>query len=163
MTTQAPYRHRQRAALTSDASFLQRLFTDDRRPMLTAAGLTRATLDGLLAMQWRAQRASHARMHPQPLDSIIEVGGRAVGRVLIDRAADRTHLVDIALLPEWRGRGIGTAVVQDLISDARSRGDAVTLSVARDNDRAVRLYRRLGFVDDEACTPSATYTALRCT
>ncbi|MEO1133208.1 MAG: GNAT family N-acetyltransferase [Cyanobacteria bacterium J06639_1] len=51
----------------------------------------------------------------------------------------------IAVLPDCRGRGIGTQLLQCVLEAARSRFSAVSLSVRADNP-AVRLYERLGFV-----------------
>jgi ribosomal protein S18 acetylase RimI-like enzyme len=64
--------------------------------------------------------------------------------VLVDRASAGHHLVDIALLPEHRRRGIGAAVLGELIGEAQSSVRPLTLSVARGNP-ALHLYRRLGF------------------
>jgi ribosomal protein S18 acetylase RimI-like enzyme len=57
---------------------------------------------------------------------------------------DETPEISVAVLPECRGKGIGTALLDRLIADARTRFPAVSLSVSADNP-AVRLYRRLGF------------------
>lgn len=60
--------------------------------------------------------------------------------------ADDVPEVAIAVRAEWRGRGIGTALLEALIAAAASRGlRALSLSVDRDNP-ASRLYKRLGFV-----------------
>ena len=53
-------------------------------------------------------------------------------------------MIDIALLPEQRGRGIGTMLLEQLVGEARRAGKAVRLRVLRTN-RALSLYRRLGF------------------
>ena len=66
------------------------------------------------------------------------------GRLYVDRQADALHVVDISLLPDWRGRGIGTAIMQAVCAEARDAGKAVVISVEKYN-RAQRLYRRLGF------------------
>ena len=54
------------------------------------------------------------------------------------------------LLPDWRGRGIGTALMQWVCTQARAAGKSVTVSVEKYN-RAQTLYRRLGFreISDE--------------
>jgi len=52
----------------------------------------------------------------------------------------------IALLPEVQGRGVGTAVIRDLLRDARSRNKPLSLSVTEQNTGAIRLYNRLGFI-----------------
>ena len=87
------------------------------------------------------------------------MGDEAIGRELVDWGPAEVHLVDIALLPTWTGRGIGSALVRDLVEHARASNRAVVLEVARDNHRALALYRRLGFVDGDHSTPS--HQALR--
>jgi ribosomal protein S18 acetylase RimI-like enzyme len=57
---------------------------------------------------------------------------------------DETPELSVAVLPEYRGKGVGTALLNRLIEDARTRFPALSLSVSADNP-AVRLYRRLGF------------------
>jgi len=53
--------------------------------------------------------------------------------------------VDISLLPEYRNRGIGAALIHTLIETAMAEGQAVKLQVLRMNP-AQHLYQRLGFV-----------------
>jgi GNAT superfamily N-acetyltransferase len=57
---------------------------------------------------------------------------------------DATPELTIAILPGYRGQGIGTALLTHLLEAARGRYAAVSLSVARENP-ARRLYERLGF------------------
>jgi ribosomal protein S18 acetylase RimI-like enzyme len=59
---------------------------------------------------------------------------------------DETPELTVALLPQHRGRGLGTRLLTCLLEAARIRYPAVSLSVSSDN-AALRLYRRLGFVD----------------
>jgi ribosomal protein S18 acetylase RimI-like enzyme len=54
-------------------------------------------------------------------------------------------IVDVALLPAHRGRGIGTALLTPILDEAERTGRAVSIHVARENP-ARRLYDRLGFV-----------------
>ncbi len=72
-------------------------------------------------------------------------GARAVGRLVSDDARDDLILLmDIALLPEYRGRGIGTAILHELLQAADRAGKTVMLHV-EPNNPALRLYQRLGF------------------
>ncbi|WP_437571176.1 N-acetyltransferase family protein [Sorangium sp. So ce542] len=59
---------------------------------------------------------------------------------------DETPELSIALLPQHRGRGLGTRLLTSLLEEARNRYPAISLSVSPDNP-ALRLYRRLGFVE----------------
>jgi len=77
---------------------------------------------------------------------VIQVAGVDVGELLVEERPDRLFVVRLALLPEWQGRGIGSAVVSTLVDRARELGAAVVLDVLGVNSRAVRLYESLGFV-----------------
>jgi ribosomal protein S18 acetylase RimI-like enzyme len=74
--------------------------------------------------------------------------GVSVGRLYVDRSADDIRIVDIALLPEHRQRGIGTRLLQPILAEARQVGVSVSLHVDKQNS-ARQWYRRLGFVTVE--------------
>jgi ribosomal protein S18 acetylase RimI-like enzyme len=78
--------------------------------------------------------------------SVIELAGEAVGRLRIVRDGHRVELAGLQLRPVVQGRGIGTAIIEDLKSEAASAGVPLELSVEHDNPRARVLYERLGFV-----------------
>jgi ribosomal protein S18 acetylase RimI-like enzyme len=75
---------------------------------------------------------------------VIEVDGARAGRFYVDRRSDDIRIVDITLLPEYRARGIGTALIGALLDEAAGCGQRVSIHVER-NNRARRLYERLGF------------------
>jgi len=77
---------------------------------------------------------------------VIEVDGADVGELLVDERPGELSLVRVALLPEWQGRGVGSAIVRMLIERAREQGSALTLDVFKANPRAMQLYESLGFV-----------------
>lgn len=87
--------------------------------------------------------------HDQAL--VAEAGGQVVGVVWTRIMEDYGHVDDdtpsfsLALLPEWRGKGIGTALMREMLARLGACGYAqASLSVQKQN-RAARLYRRLGF------------------
>jgi ribosomal protein S18 acetylase RimI-like enzyme len=47
--------------------------------------------------------------------------------------------------PEWRGRGIGSMLMEAVIACARNHVEQLTLAVVQDNDAALSLYRKFGF------------------
>ena len=79
--------------------------------------------------------------------SVIEIDGERAGRLRVVRAPDHVELAGIQLLPAHQGHGIGTHLVEQIVTDARKAGLPVRLSVEKDNPRARVLYERLGFVE----------------
>ena len=69
---------------------------------------------------------------------------KPIGRYYVYRG-DPMNIVDIALLPEYCGRGIGAALIGHTLAEARERGCSVLLHVTKANHRAFKLYQRLGF------------------
>lgn len=91
------------------------------------------------------QRSHHAEWFDADRLSIIEDDdGKAVGVVDVIDDGDHLYLGRIELMPEAQGRGLGTAVVRDLLRQGRT----VRLDVFTNNVRAHRFYERLGFTVD---------------
>jgi ribosomal protein S18 acetylase RimI-like enzyme len=131
-----------RPATIADTEFELALYAstrDDLRPLGTEV------FDGLVGMQFRAQKMSIRVEHPHAENSIVTVDDIAVGRVVVDRAMKPIEVVDIALLPAVRGNGVGTSILQTVIVDAERQGRPIRLHIEKSNP-AVRLYQRLGFV-----------------
>ena len=77
---------------------------------------------------------------------VAEAQGGIVGYAGVMCIEPVADVQTIAVVPEYEGRGIGTALLTELISEARRRGAAdVLLEVRADNPRAQQLYRRFGF------------------
>lgn len=75
---------------------------------------------------------------------VIELGGVAVGLVKVIRAPEQWKLLQLQVLPEYQGRGIGSSVVLGVLREARAANQAVVLTVLKNNP-AKRLYERVGF------------------
>jgi ribosomal protein S18 acetylase RimI-like enzyme len=76
--------------------------------------------------------------------SLIIVGGESAGWLRIERNADHFRLDYLVLAPEYQRRGIGGAIVGNLLRSATEQGLPVRLNVLRVNP-AKALYERLGF------------------
>ncbi len=75
---------------------------------------------------------------------IIILDGESIGRLYVDRREDEIRLIDIALLPEHRGGGLGTAILKEILAEGASVRKLVRIHVEQFNP-AMRLYERLGF------------------
>ncbi len=128
-----------------DEPFLRTLFTQGRGPEFAALDLGDEALGNLLAMQYTAQDRSYRALHPEAAFDIVELDCAPIGRLSVDRTGNAIRVIDIALMPEHRGRGIGTRLLRALIAEATESDRAIRLAVVRTNP-ALALYRRLGFV-----------------
>ncbi|WP_051293947.1 GNAT family N-acetyltransferase [Pseudoduganella violaceinigra] len=136
-----------RAETGADGAFLRALFDQVRTRELGLAGMAEAMLRPLLDMQFTAQRQSYLRDFPGARCDVVEVDGVAAGRQLVARDGHALTLVDIALLPQFCGRGIGSALLRGLQREAAGAGLPLRLHVALNNP-AEALYRRLGFKEN---------------
>jgi ribosomal-protein-alanine N-acetyltransferase len=73
-------------------------------------------------------------------------GDELGGYLIVSRYVDAWHIMNIAVSPDFRRRGIATALLERLfeLTDDRSRR-GYTLEVRVSNEGAIRLYERLGF------------------
>jgi ribosomal protein S18 acetylase RimI-like enzyme len=129
----------------SDLPFLSRLYASTRQDELAPVPWSAAEKAAFVAMQFRAQHAHYQQHYPGTDWLLIQRAGEAMGRLYIARWTREHRVVDIALLPEHRGQGLGDALMRDLLDEAAAAGKAVTIHVEKNNP-ATELYRRLGFV-----------------
>lgn len=135
-----------RQETAEDEAFLRRLFIALRRGEFAPIGMGEAQLEALLGTQFQLQRTHFRMMFPDADWSIVEHKGVPIGRLYVGRTMAARVLVDISLLPEWSGRGIGAALIDHMLAEARKAGRGVTLHV-RPHNPARRLYLRKGFVE----------------
>ena len=102
--------------------------------------------DAWSAPTWWAELAARprrayvvARSGPDPAAPVMGYAG-------LDLAGDTGDVMTVAVAPAYQGRGVGDALVGELVQRARDRGaTALLLEVRADNTPAVRLYERHGF------------------
>ena len=74
--------------------------------------------------------------------------GRAVGFLLSSFVLDETQLLLIGVSPDWQGVGVGGQLLKEFINRSQDQGQKlIYLEVRSGNERAIRLYRSLGFID----------------
>lgn len=132
-----------RPAADQDRSFLLRLYASVREPELEASGLPREQWGAFVEHQFEAQSQAYEAYENTSFE-VVMVGEEPAGRLIVARWPEELRVVDIALLPEHRGRGIGGELMRALIEEAEERGVKTSIHVERFNP-AQRLYARLGF------------------
>ena len=135
-----------RPADRDDEPFLFALYASTRAEELAIVPWDDAQKDAFLRMQFEAQRRHYATYYPAAAHDVVIVDGEPAGRLYVDRREDEIRIVDIALLPAYRGRGIGSALLTPILEEADAGGKTVSIHVEH-NNRARRLYERLGFVE----------------
>jgi ribosomal protein S18 acetylase RimI-like enzyme len=134
-----------RPAVDADAGFLQALYASTRDD-LRVLPLPPAQVAQLIALQQRVHEEGRRAVYPHAEILILEQDGIAAGKAVLDTTGTDWRLVDLALLPALRGRGLGAALLAALQARAAAHGARIGLAVLRTNAPALRLYQRAGFV-----------------
>ncbi len=127
-----------------EMEFLLRVYASTRAEEMAQVPWTDEEKAEFLRFQFQAQHKYYQEQFPNAAFDLILVGEEPVGRLYVDRREEEIRLVDIALLAEWRGNGLGSRLLDDLLSEARQSGKLVRIHVEHNNP-AMRLYLRLGF------------------
>jgi ribosomal protein S18 acetylase RimI-like enzyme len=134
-----------RPVAPEDQPFLYRVYASTREPEMALVDWTAEQKAAFLEMQFTAQDRYYHENLPNVAYQVVLWEGGPAGRLYVGRWADEIRVVDIALLPEYRNRGIGSALFRDLMAEARAAGKPLRIHVEQFNP-ARRLYDRLGFV-----------------
>jgi ribosomal protein S18 acetylase RimI-like enzyme len=127
-----------------DEEFLYRVYASTREAELALVDWDAAQKAAFLRMQFAAQHQYYQEHYTGAAFQVILADGRPAGRLYVARWPDEIRIVDIALLPEYRNAGIGTALLRELLAEGAQAGKPVTIHVEQFNP-ALRLYARLGF------------------
>ena len=147
--------YRLRPATPADEHWQLAIYAGSRADEMALTGWPREQCAQFIAMQHRAQQQHYTQHFPGSVCHLILVGSAVAGRLWLDERAVYLHILDIALLPAWRGRGLGTRCLQALADTGRGLSIQVEI-----HNPARRLYERLGFVAEGA--PEGLYQAMRC-
>jgi ribosomal protein S18 acetylase RimI-like enzyme len=128
-----------------DEAHLRRVYASTREDELAVVDWGDGDRDAFLQHQFAAQDA-HYRTYPDASLDVIEVDGQPAGRLYVARWPEEIRIMDIALLPPFRNRGVGTALLRELLDEAADSRRRLTIHVEKLNP-ALALYERLGFVE----------------
>lgn len=124
----------------------KRLATLDDYDFLYA--LHKAAMKESVSRMWGWDEAWQQNYFREKFDpskrEVLQWQGQDIGTISVREGEDELYLALIAILPQFQGRGWGTAVVQELIHQAQQADKTFTLHVLKTNPTAQKLYERLG-------------------
>ena len=133
-----------RPALPSDDEFLYSVYAGTRTEELTLVDWDAIQKEKFLRMQFTAQYQYYVENYSGAEFLIILLDAKPVGRLYIHRRTDEIRIMDIALLPKFQKRGIGSTLLKQILEEGQEKNLPVTIHVERFNP-AMHLYERLGF------------------
>src|SRR5713101_5954548 len=133
-----------RPIASEDTEFLYTVYAQTRAEELAIVDWTESQKEAFLRAQFNAQHQAYQGTYRGGDFLVILGNGQAVGRLYLARWAREIRIVDIALLPEYRNTGIGSAILNDILAEGARGGKKVSIHVEMFNP-ALGLYERLGF------------------
>ena len=133
-----------------DDQFLLSLYASTREEELSQVEWAEGQKEIFLRWQFDLQRNEYESRFPDAAYHVILVDELPAGRIWVGSDDEQIRLLDIALLPEFQNRGVGTALLRRLIEYAADEGKVLRHMVFVLNNDAHRFYERLGFeiIDD---------------
>jgi len=133
-----------RPITATDKEFLYTVYASTRTEELAQTDWSDQEKETFLRQQFNAQHQFYMDQFAAASFALIMLDAKPVGRLYVDRRPEEIRLIDIALLPSYRNRGIGTHLLKDLLNEAAESRKTITIHVEKFNP-ALQLYQRLGF------------------
>ena len=133
-----------RPVTDADNPVLLEIYASTRAQELAMMPWSAEQKQAFVKMQFEAQTQHYKTEHPQAQHDVVCLAEAPVGRLYLDRQAEKLHILDITVLPQHRNAGIGSFVLRQVLDEASSTGKPVTIYVETFNP-SLRLFERLGF------------------
>lgn len=133
----------------ADLGFLLQLYATTRLDELAQTDWSDEQKAAFVVQQFQAQHAWWQEHYTGARFDLVLVDGEPAGRLYVDVWAREVRIVDIAILPAYRNRGLGTRLLEGVFAEGDAAGKPVSIHVEVFNP-ARRLYERLGFVEKGA-------------
>lgn len=135
-----------RPVTKGDEPFLLMLYGSTRQEELAQVEWGEGQKEVFVRWQFDLQRREYDARFPEARYEVILVDGEPTGRIWVGTDEDQIRLLDIALLPGFQKRGVGTILLERLIKEAAQAKKPLRHMVFILNNNAHRFYERLGFV-----------------
>ncbi|WPC43959.1 GNAT family N-acetyltransferase [Clostridium sp. JS66] len=124
---------------------LLKIFKESRQDLTWISGITEEQKESIIAQQFMMEQQQLMEMYPEAQLNIITMDGKPIGRLYIYYGKTVDRILEIGLLEEYRGRGIGRKIVTTVVGNAVEKEKTVSLQVAWFNQGAYAFYEKLGF------------------
>ena len=105
------------------------MYASTRAEELALVDWNDAQKETFVRAQFDAQDAWYREAYAKASFDVVLVDGEPAGRLYVHRGPSEIRIVDIALLPEHRGGGIGTSLLEELSAEADAAGKSLTIHV----------------------------------
>jgi GNAT superfamily N-acetyltransferase len=129
----------------ADEEFVLSVYASTRAAELDQVEWQPGQREAFVKWQFEMQRDQYQLRFPDAEYNVIEIDNLPAGRVWVGENEIEIRLLDIALLPEFQNRGVGTLLLRRLIEQAKNKAKPLRHMVFMLNSDAHRFYERLGF------------------
>jgi len=133
-----------RTVRADDERFLFELYASGRAEEMAQVPWDATQIEAFLKMQFAAQQQDYQRRFPDGEHLAVLSGDQPIGHQYVARRAEEIRILDIALVPDHRGKGIGTRLISNLMDEARQAQKPLRIYVEQANP-SLHLFERLGF------------------
>jgi ribosomal protein S18 acetylase RimI-like enzyme len=133
-----------RPVTDADRPLLFQVYASTRADELKLVPWTEEQKLAFVRQQFEAQDTYYRENYRDTTWEVVLADGAPAGRIYVARWPQEIRVIDIALLPEFRGGGLGTRLLTEVLDEARTAGKPVRIHVEVMNP-ARGLYERLGF------------------
>jgi N-acetylglutamate synthase-like GNAT family acetyltransferase len=127
-----------------DAPFLFSLYAQTRGEELKPVPWDEGQKLAFLQHQFQAQHEHYTSKYKDASFEIINLDASPIGRLYIAELPDEMRIIDITILEKFRGKNIGTTLIEEILHGADKKNKAVQIYLET-NDRSANLFTRLGF------------------
>ena len=134
-----------RPVTPEDEEFLIAVYGGTREAELAQAQWAEGQQEQFVRWQYGLQRREYESRFPDADYRVIVINDRPAGRIWVGSDDEQIRLLDIAIMPEFQNRGVGTLLLRRLIDEASQTNKFLRHMVFVLNNDAHRFYERLGF------------------
>ena len=138
LITKSPITHQ-------DEPFLFALYSEIRANELDIVPWDEAQKNAFLQQQFQLQHHHYTTNYKNACFQIIKLDEIPIGRLYVAELMDEIRIIDITILSEFRGKNIGTGLIEEILHDANNKNKVVQIYLETNNQSA-NLFARLGFV-----------------